>query len=264
KLGLVSTDNASSNGTAFKRIELDFASIDVAFDAEGNRIGFVKSRARKYAEALAADPVGRIRALVAACRASGQRRDDLQAVIKNGNEAKQWERIRPGGMPALQLLRDCPTRWSSTYNMIDRVLVLYPVRHRVFLSLPKHVDIAHHALSETEIQVLEDIHDVLEKSSDVQQALSGEQTPTVAFTFPTYEALVTSLTELSLDIPIIQHYIKLNILKVKQYSLKCRRSRIFALAMLLRPDTKINNFATHLGWSREEAEQAKEWMIEAV
>ncbi len=43
KLGLVSTDNASSNGTAFKRIELDFASIDVAFDAEGNRIGFVKS-----------------------------------------------------------------------------------------------------------------------------------------------------------------------------------------------------------------------------
>ena len=86
-----------------------------------------REHAIRYADALTSDPVGRIRSLVAACRASGQRRDDLEAVIKNGNEAKRWERIRPGGVPVVRLLRDCPTRWSSTCMMIDRVLLLYPV-----------------------------------------------------------------------------------------------------------------------------------------
>ena len=41
KVGLLSTDNAASNGTAFKRIEHDLRSINITFDAEGNRIGFV-------------------------------------------------------------------------------------------------------------------------------------------------------------------------------------------------------------------------------
>lgn len=102
-----------------------------------------------------------------------------------------------------------------------------------FLALPKHVDIAHHALTATDIEVLEDIHDILEKSADVQQVLSGELTPTLAFTFPTYEALVTSLTKLASDLPIMRHYINLNVLKLKKYFLKCRRSRIFALAMCM-------------------------------
>lgn len=84
-----------------------------------------RKRAIKYADALAADPVGRVRSLVAACRASGQRREDLRAVIINGNETGRWESI--GGVPLLQLLRDCPTRWSSTYMMVDRALRLYPV-----------------------------------------------------------------------------------------------------------------------------------------
>lgn len=30
-------------------------------------------------------------------------------------------------LPVLQLLRDCETRWSSTFLMLDRVLTLVPV-----------------------------------------------------------------------------------------------------------------------------------------
>ena len=32
-----------------------------------------------------------------------------------------------GTLPEVQLLRDCETRWSSTFLMITRVLNLYPV-----------------------------------------------------------------------------------------------------------------------------------------
>lgn len=77
----------------------------------------------QYVQALVADPVGKARNIVAACRKSGQRRSDLMTVIENGNNDESWN------MRRLQLLRDCETRWSSTYLMNDRVLDLYPVCH---------------------------------------------------------------------------------------------------------------------------------------
>ena len=75
----------------------------------------------KYANALSSDPVGMVRNIVAICRKSGQRREQLKALIAEGNE-KGFHHL-----PPLQLLRDCITRWSSTYNMIDRGILLYPV-----------------------------------------------------------------------------------------------------------------------------------------
>lgn len=95
-----------------------------------------------YSTALRGDPVGRVRKLVSDCRVSGQRRSALRAVIKDGNKMKSWpqtvmdfdsptvpDALKTGGMlPEVQLLRDCETRWSSTFLMITRVLTLYPVR----------------------------------------------------------------------------------------------------------------------------------------
>ena len=75
----------------------------------------------RYAEALASDPVKRTRDIVAGCRASGQRRAELKKVIISGNEQASWD------LDVLQLLRDCDTRWSSTKNMITRLIHLYPV-----------------------------------------------------------------------------------------------------------------------------------------
>lgn len=86
---------------------------------------------KRYVEALEADPVGRARNLVGACRSSGQRRDELIWYINDGNAAESWGRDKQGEpyiIPPRELLRDCPTRWSSTYNMGDRVATNYPVR----------------------------------------------------------------------------------------------------------------------------------------
>ena len=84
-----------------------------------------------YADVLASDPIGGCRKIVAACRASGQRQRRLKDVIKEGNESGFWRGKLPDGkieLLAVHLLRDCSTRWSSTFQMINRVLLLSPVR----------------------------------------------------------------------------------------------------------------------------------------
>jgi len=83
-----------------------------------------------YRTALAADIIGMARKLVAACRVSGQRREDFELTIREGNDAGHWtdSEGNPLPLPVLQLLRDCETRWSSTFFLLDRVLTLLPVR----------------------------------------------------------------------------------------------------------------------------------------
>jgi hypothetical protein len=79
----------------------------------------------QYVNALKSDPVGRSREIVATCRKFGQRRENLQKLIATGNHTNAWG---PDTVIRLvQLLRDCETHWSSTFNMIDRVIELYPV-----------------------------------------------------------------------------------------------------------------------------------------
>lgn len=89
----------------------------------------------EYLNALESDLVGKCRSIVAACRVSGQRRQALLKKIDEGNKSGYWKGKLDNGkdkIPLVQLLRDCETRWSSTYNMIDRVLELYAVCSRFF------------------------------------------------------------------------------------------------------------------------------------
>ena len=83
-----------------------------------------------YRTALATDIIGVARKLVTVCRASGQRREDFELTIREGNKAGTWKDSKgnPLTLTVLQLLRDCETRWSSTFLMLDRVLTLLPVR----------------------------------------------------------------------------------------------------------------------------------------
>lgn len=82
-----------------------------------------------YLHVLTADILGTARKLIAACRISGKRREEFLDTILEGNLNETWK-DDDGNLiskEALQLLRDCETRWSSTYFMVDRVLVMLPV-----------------------------------------------------------------------------------------------------------------------------------------
>lgn len=91
----------------------------------------IDSGTRAYLLALASAPVDMCRDSVRAMRSSDLRRDGLQEAIRTGNTQGLF--ATPGGrvftIPQLQLLRDSETRWSSTYEMIQRYLELYPVSH---------------------------------------------------------------------------------------------------------------------------------------
>lgn len=83
-----------------------------------------------YLSTLRDDTVKRARQLVHFIRDSGQRREDFERIIREGNEQKRWGVDKKGNPIKLRivgLLKDVDTRWSSTFFMIDRVLELRPV-----------------------------------------------------------------------------------------------------------------------------------------
>ena len=79
--------------------------------------------------------------------------------------------------------------------------------------------------------VLRDIRDVLEVPSRAQQRVSAEVSPTVAFSLPIYQRLITTWKELAAIITPLSHYIQLGILKLEEYFFRSRRSRVFMLAI---------------------------------
>jgi len=89
-----------------------------AANADENR-GFEQT----FQNACAQDPIFRLRKIVTAIRASGQRREALTTWIENGNKSGLFVlqntsvEIKP-----MQLLRDVRTRWDSTYQMIKRCI----------------------------------------------------------------------------------------------------------------------------------------------
>lgn len=56
-----------------------------------------------YASRPKNDPVGNVRAAVAACRSSGQRHHDLKMSIVEGNGSGKWKGKLPEGAETLQL-----------------------------------------------------------------------------------------------------------------------------------------------------------------
>jgi hypothetical protein len=79
------------------------------------------SAEQTFEEAAARDPVGLARTLVRALRASHSRRTAFEQSLKDGNEKGYFK------LKVLELLRDVPTRWDSTYQMIKRIYYLRAV-----------------------------------------------------------------------------------------------------------------------------------------
>jgi hypothetical protein len=98
----------------------DFEDEDLPADQRG--------QTQTFESAVLADPIGRCRKLVVKLRSSGQIRDEFNNWVKTGNE-KNWFKIKGKAikLPHKEFLRDVPTRWDSTYQMIKRCIEMRPV-----------------------------------------------------------------------------------------------------------------------------------------
>ncbi|PPR02251.1 hypothetical protein CVT24_011602 [Panaeolus cyanescens] len=181
----------------------------------------------EYEDAVASDPVGISRTIVSSCRSSGQRRAELKSIIIEGNKAGIWQ------LKVLQLLRDVETRWSSYFLMIGRIIYLYtPLLY--FLIHSNNGSLSHLKFSPSQWKVLNDIHDIFEIPHATQELLSAEKTPTIALALPAFELLIQGWLNKQKAIPELAHFIGVGIHKIQEYVQKCRRSRIYGLAMKFR------------------------------
>ncbi|CDO76573.1 hypothetical protein BN946_scf184831.g9 [Trametes cinnabarina] len=293
KIGMITLDNASSNDSMMRALERLLDQVGVPFDSKGNRIrcfphivniavqhileelkktprapledpsnSLPLAQRARIADALAADPIGKVRALVSSCRQSDQRRTEFRRTIEEGNKDKLWKDAegKPMELPVLQLLRDCETRWSSTFLMLKRVFLLYPAI-QTFLQHASRADISHVALSADEYDVLKDIYQVLEIAHDAQQLVSSERTPSLSIALPAYELILEAWTKLRDELPHLKHYIDKGMSKIQEYVYKSRESRIYALAIVLNPAFKLMWIQDH--WTPEAALQAEEWVLDA-
>ncbi|KAJ6576095.1 hypothetical protein DFH09DRAFT_915101 [Mycena vulgaris] len=183
----------------------------------------------EYWDALKLDPIGGVRKLVTACRASGQRRDNFETTIEEGNEAGGWG-DPPIILRVVGLLKDVETRWSATFLMLDRVLEQYQAVDK-FLNDPGQEDIAHHSFDATTLRVLQDIRRFLEIFHVVQEIVSAEKTPTLSIVLPMYEKLIVMLNDLAKDLEKISHAIKASGQKLEEYLNRSRRTKMYSLAM---------------------------------
>lgn len=215
--------------------------------------GMTRVEVIEHLDVLASDLVGTIRKTVAACRASGQRRSDFKATIEEGNSDKFWRNVDGTVLkiPVLQLLRDCDTRWSSTFMMLDRTMGLYPVscEHdllplfpliklhsqavRKFLNRPKQSEAKLNELildRKGEV-LLKQIHETTHMPHLAQEVLSSQRTPTLSFSLPLYTAIIEQWTDLKCQYPLLSPHIQLGIDKIEDYVGHSRKTRIYALAI---------------------------------
>ncbi|KAG8938267.1 hypothetical protein FRC04_009191 [Tulasnella sp. 424] len=193
------------------------------------------------------DIVHRIRGLVAALRVSGQRRESFRRIIASGNSGRLWDdtleiwkawwvEMDPDGrtmeteitLPVVQLLRNCPTRWSLTFIMIHHFLELYPAINH-FVNTTDELN--KFKLSRSNIERLINIHHALSIPHAAQQLLSFESTPTLSLTLPLYESLVTKWEELKASIPELQNPLAIGIRKIRDYITKTHKSDVYTLAI---------------------------------
>ncbi|KAI5984036.1 ribonuclease H-like domain-containing protein, partial [Pisolithus albus] len=206
-----------------------------------------------------------VRSIVSVCRASGQRRQDLRKVIAEGNSSGRWAGKLPDGgdkLPLYQLLRDCETRWSSTFLMIERLLLLYPAI-QAFIIDREESELERCHLTKDELNVLRDIHQVLEIPHSAQEALSAERMPTLSMALPVYELLIQKWTVLaSQTIPELSHHINVALQKLQNYVREARKTRIYALAMIVNPDMKFEWMQQY--WEPQDVANARKWILEAM
>ncbi|KAH9013041.1 hypothetical protein EDB84DRAFT_1253278, partial [Lactarius hengduanensis] len=90
----------------------------------------------------------------------------------------------------LQLLRDVRTRWDLVYCMLNWLREMRPAID-YFLDLPNG-DLRKYIISPQEWQAMQDLELILSMPHQVQQIMSGENTPILSGAVPAFEMFMSA------------------------------------------------------------------------
>ncbi|KAF9030014.1 hypothetical protein BDZ89DRAFT_922328, partial [Hymenopellis radicata] len=185
-----------------------------------------------YQWELERDIIAKVRKLVAACRASGPRREKLADTIREGNKEGWWIDIanRTETLRVLALLRDVDTRWSSIYYMVDCLLLLYPAVDK-FITSSDSAEMKSLLLDRLQIPILREIQLFLFAFHSVQELGSAEKTPTLSIVLPLFEKLLLNLRKLPDRVPNLVCDIKGSLRRLQEYNDLIRHNPVYRLAM---------------------------------
>ncbi|CAE6365245.1 unnamed protein product [Rhizoctonia solani] len=274
KIGHVTLDNASNNDTLMAELEVAFNDKHSPFEKKlnrvrcfphvinlvvqaiinalpaaardfqatvercGDKLGDMDSELIEYLMALESNPVQVCRDSVRAMRSSDSRREGLHDTIEDGNTCELFKTSygEVVSVALLELLCDCKTRWSSTYDMITRYLELYPA---VALYACRNPRMSIPIVTHKQFEVLQDIRSVLSILHEAQELLSAEKTPTLALALPVYETLLEALDDCVDKFPELRYAIERGIDKLSDYVSKARNLPVYTLAMAINPTLKF-------------------------
>jgi len=86
-------------------------------------------------------------------------------------------------------------------------------------------------LGRADVCVVRHIHEVFEIPHLAQELLSTDRTPTLAFSLPIYDKIITQWELKQQQYPLLFPPIQVGIAKLKEYIAKVQESRIYAFAI---------------------------------
>ncbi|KAF9007360.1 hypothetical protein BDZ89DRAFT_965629, partial [Hymenopellis radicata] len=131
----------------------------------------------------------------------------------------------------LQLILDSEIRWSSTYLMVHRTLILQQAMERFFTSEEFESLILTHWISPADWTLLKDMESILETPHLFQQCLSAEKTPTLCDAIPAFEAMIKKFDRQTTTFPALETAIHAATDKLEEYLGYIRDVPAYKLAM---------------------------------
>ncbi|KAJ3518939.1 hypothetical protein NMY22_g13434 [Coprinellus aureogranulatus] len=252
-LGWVTMDNATNNDRFVRLMELAFARRErpIPFSAVERRIrcfphivnlackaviaaitDMEHAREPQNADEEAAsmseingDAIATLRAFIRAVRVSSLRRQHFEAITQELYK-ESWE-----------LVRDCDTRWSSTFLMLDRALFLKDAINEMIRRYPR--EFYRYTLTEDD---WESIMSIWVVPHAFQQTLSEEKQPSLGKALPAFEALKRQWEELSQTYPVLENIIRPGIDKLQDYRELADAVPAYVMSMILTPSERLRYY----------------------
>lgn len=102
-----------------------------------------------------------------------------------------------------------------------------------FASRPKQAggELPALVLNQAKVCVVRHVCEVVEIPHLAQELLSSDRTPTLAFSLPVYDTIVTQWEAKQQQYPLLSPCIQVGIAKLKEYIAKTQESRVYAFAI---------------------------------